>query len=81
MSIENQKPASCQTAVSGSGYIANPVSIEEIAHNATIQLKNIEYYMSIKDYESAGIKANCLISELQDIMALKIGSELFKPDR
>lgn len=81
MSNEEQKPASCQTTVSGSGYIHNPMTVDEIANNANIQMGNIEYYLSIKDYQSALTKANCLVSELQDIMALQIGSELFKPDR
>jgi hypothetical protein len=67
--------------ISGSGYISNPTNVSEIANNANIQMGNIEYYLSIKDYQSALIKAHCLVSELQDIMALQIGSELFKPDR
>jgi hypothetical protein len=69
------------TDVSGSGYINNAMTVDEIANNAKFQMGNIEYYLSIKNYESALIKANCLVSELQDIMALQIGSELFKPDR
>lgn len=62
-------------------YIQNPKTIDEIANNANVQMVNIEYYLSIKDYKSALIKANCLVKELQDIMALQIGSELFNPDR
>lgn len=81
--MENTKinPHLRQGAVSGSGYIHNPMTVDEIANNANIQMGNIEYYLSIKDYQSALIKAHCLVSELQDIMALQIGSELFKPDR
>ncbi len=81
MSNEVKNPASCQTAVSGSGYISNPTTVDEIANNVNVQMGNIEYYLSIKDFQSALIKAHCLVSELQDIMALQIGSELFKPDR
>ena len=78
---EEQNHAYCHTDVSDSGYIHNPMTVDEIANNANIQTGNIEYYLSIKDYQSALIKANCLVSELQDIMALQIGSELFKPNR
>ena len=81
MNNSPQKPQSCQTDVSGSGYINNPMTVDEIANNAKFQMGNIEYYLSINNYESALIKANCLVSELQDIMALQIGPELFKPDR
>lgn len=81
MSNEVQNPASDQTAVSGSDYILNPMTIDDIANNANVQMGNIEYYLSIKDYQSALIKTHCLVSELQNIMALQIGSEPFKPDR
>lgn len=62
-------------------YIDNPKTVEEIANNANFQMRNIEYYLSIKDYETALIKANCLVWELQDIMALQIGKDMFNVNR
>lgn len=79
--LKTEEKAENQAAVSGSGYIHNPMTVDEVANNANVQMGNIEYYLSIEDYQSALIKANCLVSELQNIMALQIGSELFKPDR
>lgn len=61
-------------------YIQNPKTIDEIVNNANVQMGNIEYYLSIKDYQSALIKANCLVNELQDIMAIQIISEISNTD-
>lgn len=61
-------------------YIQNPKTIDEIVNNANVQMGNIEYYLSIKDYQSALIKANCLVKELQDIMASQIISEISNTD-
>jgi len=76
--IEETKAINIVTSyVSDSSYFPNPRTIDESANNANIQMGNIQYYLSIKDYQSSLIKAHCLVSELQDIMALQIGSELF----
>lgn len=78
MSNSPQNPQSCQTNVSGSGYINNATTVDEIANNAKFQMGNIEYYLSIKNYDSALIKANCLVSELQDIMAFNSNIDAIK---
>lgn len=49
-------------------YIENATSIEEKEHNAKFQLKEIEYYLSNKDYESARLKATYLLSYLSDLV-------------
>lgn len=55
-------------------YILNPKNIDEIKNNVIFQMNNISYYISINDFESAQIKADYLLSELQ---RYKIGIELF----
>jgi hypothetical protein len=51
----------------------NPRTIEEFADNARFQLNNVAGYMSIKDYESALIKARYLVDALENAVVLKIG--------
>jgi hypothetical protein len=73
MSNEATNPASCQTAVSGSGFIENPITIKEHEQNVRFQLSNVNGWMSVKDYESALIKARCLVDALENLMVLKLG--------
>lgn len=72
MSNEKQ-PAIAQPPVSGSGFIQNPITIEDFAFNARFQLSNVNGWMSVDEYECALIKARCLVDDLENLMALKLG--------
>lgn len=73
MSNEATTPESSQTAVSGSGFIHNPITIEEHEQNVRFQLSNVNGWMSVNDYEAALIKARCLVDALENLMVLKLG--------
>ena len=46
----------------------NPRTKKDYISNVNFQLSNVEGYMSIKDYESALIKADCVVSALKDLI-------------
>jgi len=46
-------------------YISDPKTSADHAHNAEFQLNNVQGYLSIKDYESALIKAELLVESLR----------------
>jgi len=49
-------------------YINNPITTEDYLNNIQFQLDNIEGYISIKSYESALIKAKCLVQDLNELI-------------
>lgn len=51
-----------------SGFISAPETLQEFEHNAKFQLDNVSGLLGIKDYESALIKARCLIDALEKIV-------------
>lgn len=69
----NGNPPDVKANVSGSGFIQNPVTIEDFANNAKFQLSNVNGWMGVNDYECALIKARCLVDDLENLMALKLG--------
>jgi len=54
--------------VSSSGYIPEPKTIQEFEHNAKFQFDNVSGWMSVKDYETALIKARYFIEALEDLV-------------
>lgn len=52
-----------------SSFIKNPGSIEELRQNVQFQMENVEGWLSVNDYQSALIKAKCLLDALQAIVA------------
>jgi len=54
-------------------FSTNPTSVEQFADNARFQLNNVAGYMSIKDYESALIKARYLVDALENAVVLQNG--------
>lgn len=51
------------------GYILDPQNLEELVHNAQFQLDNVQGHIGVKSYESALIKAECLVSALKAVVA------------
>lgn len=49
-------------------FIKNPVTIEELKNNVQFQLENVTGWLLIDDYQSALIKAKCLVDALQQIV-------------
>lgn len=47
-------------------YIPNPIRMTDFVDNAHFQLSNVEGLMSVKDYQAALIKAQCLVEALQE---------------
>ena len=50
------------------GYINNPTTIEEFAHNAKFQCDNVSSWIYLKKYDNAMIKAKCLIEALEQLL-------------
>lgn len=69
MEKNNQQPnPSKELNKSSSGFIPEPKTIQDFEHNAKFQFDNVAGWMSAKDYESALIKAHCLISALEKLI-------------
>ena len=51
-----------------SSYINNPSTIEDFKQNVKFQMDNVNGWISINDYQSALIKANCLVDALREIV-------------
>lgn len=49
-------------------YINNPQTKEELENNIQFQLENVMGWISVKDYESALIKATTLVEALEEIV-------------
>lgn len=49
----------------GQKFIEEPKTIEDYQSNVHFQLNNVEGWLTINRYESALIKANCLVDALQ----------------
>lgn len=49
-------------------YINNPSTIEDFKQNVKFQMDNVNGWISINDYQSALIKANCLVDALRKIV-------------
>lgn len=57
--------------VSGSGFISEPKTVQEFEHNAKFQFDNVAGWMSVKDYESALIKARYFVEALEELLNCK----------
>jgi hypothetical protein len=47
------------------GYIQNPQTIEEAAHNVKFQCDNVSSWLHLKDYQCAKIKADCMMDAFE----------------
>ena len=47
------------------GYIKNPKTVEEAAHNVKFQCDNVSSWLYLKDYKSAKIKADCMMEAFE----------------
>ena len=59
-----------------SNFIKNPASIEEFKQNIDFQMDNLQGWLSVNDYESALIKAKCLVEALAEIVAAKEAEQI-----
>jgi hypothetical protein len=50
-------------------FIKNPSTIEEFEQNVEFQMESVKGYIALKEYESALIKAKCLIDALSKIVS------------
>lgn len=53
------------------GFIQDPKTLEEAAHNAKFQCDNVDGWLYAKDYECAMIKAKCLIKALEVVLRIE----------
>lgn len=49
-------------------YIQNPTTTAELQNNVQFQLDNVLGWLSVRNYENALIKAECLVSALQALV-------------
>lgn len=54
-----------------SNYFPRPVTMEQAHQNIEFQFANVAGWIGVKKYESALIKAQCLVDALQDAIALE----------
>lgn len=54
--------------MSMSSFIKKPSIIEEFKQNVDFQMDNVKAWLSVNDYQSALIKAKCLVDALQEIV-------------
>lgn len=59
-----------------SNFISNPCTIEEFKQNVDFQMDNLEGWLSINDYQSALIKAKCLVDALKEIVAAEESEQI-----
>jgi hypothetical protein len=52
-----------------SKYTLIPTTIESYKHNVDFQMENVKGYLSVNDYQSALIKAKCLVDDLKALVA------------
>ena len=57
-------------------YINDPKTLEDFEQNAQFQLDNVQGWFGIKDYESALIKARCLLEALELIIKHKSDTQV-----
>lgn len=50
-------------------YFPEPEKTEEFESNVRFQIQNVQGYMSCFDYESALIKANCVVKAIEELIA------------
>lgn len=48
--------------------IQNPISIQDFKNNVEFQMANLTGWLSIEDYQSALMKASCLVKALQELV-------------
>lgn len=63
-------------SITMSNFIKNPASIEEFKQNVDFQMDNVKGWLSVNDYESALIKAKCLVDALQEIVAAEESEQI-----
>jgi hypothetical protein len=49
-------------------FIKNPSTIEDYKQNVEFQMDNLKGWLSVNDYQSALIKAKCLVDALKEIV-------------
>lgn len=54
-----------------SNFIKNPTSIEDLKGNVEFQMSCLKGWLSVNNYETALIKAKCLVEALQDVVNAK----------
>jgi len=59
-----------------SSFIQNPSKIEEFKQNVQFQLENVTGWISVNDYQSALIKAKCLVDALQKIIVAEENEQI-----
>lgn len=57
-------------------FIKNPSTIEEFKQNINFQMDNVKGWLSVNDYQSALIKAKCLVDALQAIVAAEESEQI-----
>lgn len=61
-------------------FIKNPSTIEEFKQNVDFQMENVKGWLSVKDYQSALIKAKCLVDALAEIVAAEESAQIATND-
>lgn len=59
-----------------SNFINNPSTIEDLKHNVYFQLDNLIGWLSMDDYESALIKAKCLVDALSAVVTAQESEQI-----
>lgn len=59
-----------------SSFIKNPSTIEEFKQNIDFQMDNVKGWLSVNDYQSALIKAKCLVDALMGIVAFEESEQI-----
>jgi len=59
-----------------SSFIKNPSSIDEFKQNVDFQMENVKGWLSVNDYQSALIKAKCLVDALAEIVAAEESEQI-----
>lgn len=59
-----------------SSFIKSPSTIQEFKQNVDFQMDNVKGWLSVNDYQSALIKAKCLVDALQAIVAAEESEQI-----
>lgn len=62
-------------------FIEKPSTIEDFKNNVHFQVENVKGWLSVNDYESALIKAKCLVEALQAIVAAEESERVYNKVR
>lgn len=66
--LKNNMSKETHNKTNGSGFISEPKTLKEFENNVEFQFSNVAGWMSVKDYESALIKARCLVDALEKLI-------------